>query len=146
MSHRHFPLPQKKPLIYRIARNFRGLKFSRFSRISFKPRQFYPRNFCQLRHVVNTSLSQIAHPRKFSGRPIHENFSPRKFLAIRYMKPDYYYYYYYYYKLERHQLQLVAATVDRSQMVMFACIDLEANVNLINDFSRPKLISNVCHY
>ena len=28
-----------------MARNFRGTKFSRFSRISLRPRKFYPRNF-----------------------------------------------------------------------------------------------------
>ena len=44
-------------VVYRIARHFRGQKFSRFSRISFKPRKFCPRNFCQLRHIVNMSLS-----------------------------------------------------------------------------------------
>ena len=31
--------------LYRIARNFRGLKFSRFSRIRIIPRKFYPRKF-----------------------------------------------------------------------------------------------------
>ena len=30
---------------YRMARNFRGLKFSLFSRINREPRKFYPRNF-----------------------------------------------------------------------------------------------------
>jgi len=30
---------------YRMARNFRGLKISRFSRINHEPRKFYPRKF-----------------------------------------------------------------------------------------------------
>ena len=32
-------------LHYRMARNFRGLKISRFSQISHEPRKFYPRKF-----------------------------------------------------------------------------------------------------
>jgi len=31
--------------LYRMARNFRGLKISRFSRINHEPRKFYPRKF-----------------------------------------------------------------------------------------------------
>ena len=32
-------------LPYTVARNFRGLKFSRFSRINDEPRKFYPPKF-----------------------------------------------------------------------------------------------------
>ena len=40
-------------MIYRIARNFRGLKFSWFSGISDEPRTFYPPEFyLQLTYVA----------------------------------------------------------------------------------------------
>ena len=49
---------------YRITRNFRGLKFSLFFTDQLQTAKILPSKFCQLRHVVNTSLSQIAHPQK----------------------------------------------------------------------------------
>ena len=46
---------------YRIARNFRGLKFSRFLRIRIIPRKFYPRKFYPqpriFLHCINTCYS-----------------------------------------------------------------------------------------
>ena len=68
--------------MYRIARNFRGLKFSRFSRINDEPRKFYPPKF-YLR-CARMQSSKIK-SRKVWARLIRQNFSPRNFLAIRYI-------------------------------------------------------------
>ena len=72
---------------YRIARNFRGLKFSRFLRIRIKPRKFYPRklpsdgaNHTYIRQGPSLKLKL----RKVCRRAIRKNFNPQKFLAIRY--------------------------------------------------------------
>ena len=56
--------------IYRIARNFRGLKFLSIAS-------------CRLNVIKSNRPSAKIKSRNFSGSPIRENFSPRKFLAIR---------------------------------------------------------------
>ena len=50
------------PCIYRIARNFRGLKFSRFSRINDEPRKFYPPKF----YLRLTYVARERNPRKLN--------------------------------------------------------------------------------
>ena len=52
--------------MYRIARNFRGLKFSRFSRINDKPRKFYPPKFyLRLTYVARERNSRKLNREKF---------------------------------------------------------------------------------
>ena len=49
-------------IAYRIARNFRGLKFSRFSRINDEPRKFYPPKF----YLRLTYVAREYNPRKLN--------------------------------------------------------------------------------
>ena len=49
-------------VMYRIARNFRGLKFSRFSRINDEPRKFYPPKF----YLWLTYVARERNPRKLN--------------------------------------------------------------------------------
>ena len=84
------PLLKKGPgneATYPIARNFRGLKFSRLSRINDEPRKFYSPKILPMvnLHCARTQSSKIK-SRKVWARLIRENFSPRKFLAIRYIE------------------------------------------------------------
>ena len=59
------PICLQRPLRdcnYRIARNFRGLKFSRFSRINDEPRKFYPPKF----YLRLTYVARDRNPRKLN--------------------------------------------------------------------------------
>ena len=72
---------------YRIAGNFRGIQFSRFSRLTGKPRKLNPRNKSLNAHSLYSDCpSSKIRLRNLSIQPFRENWIPRKFPAIRYDK------------------------------------------------------------
>ena len=72
---------------YRIAGNFRGIQFSRFSRLTGKPRKLNPRNKSLNAHFrYSDRPSSKIGSRNLCIQPFRENWIPRKFPAIRYVQ------------------------------------------------------------
>ena len=72
---------------YRIAGNFRGIQFSRFSRLTGKPRKLNPRNKSLNAHSrYSERPSTKITSRNLCILSVRENWIPRKFPAIRYAK------------------------------------------------------------
>ena len=59
--------------VYRIARNFRGLKFSRFSRINDEPRKFYLSKF----YLQLTYVARERNPRKLNRKKFGQGSSAK---------------------------------------------------------------------
>ena len=69
--------------IYHIARKFCGVKFSRFSWICSRPRKFYSTKPYLIMEIGSESAKIKL--RKLTQMNLRENFTPRNFLAIRYI-------------------------------------------------------------
>ena len=71
---------------YRIAGNFRGIQFSRFSRLTGKPRKLNPRNKSLNAHSrYSERPSTKITSRNLCILSVRENWFTRKFPAIRYV-------------------------------------------------------------
>jgi hypothetical protein len=66
--------------------NFRGVQFSRFSRISGYPQKLDPRNMYDCTVYIGQDRTRPQNLNRENFEAIRENWTPRKFSAIRYMQ------------------------------------------------------------